>query len=92
MIKDALILFFRKVPKTGGEQVKRKTLTVKEVAGYLGVHPDTIYAMVKHQEIPDVKLRNRILFTKHSIDAWVKEQENKIYKHKGGKKMNYLKN
>lgn len=75
MIKDALIWYFRKVPKTGGERVKRKTLTVKEVACYLGVHPDTIYAMVKHQEIPHVKLRNRILFTKHSIDAWVKEQE-----------------
>jgi len=55
--------------------MKRQTLTVKEVARYLGVHQDTIYAMVKHQEIPHVKLRNRILFTKHAIDAWVKAQE-----------------
>lgn len=53
----------------------RQTLTVKEVATYLGVHQDTIYAMVRKKEIPHVKLRNRILFTKVAIDGWLREQE-----------------
>lgn len=57
--------------------MERQTLTVKEVANYLGVHPDTIYAMVRHKEIPHVKLRNRIVFTKASIDQWIQEEENK---------------
>lgn len=53
----------------------RQTLTVKEVAVYLGVHQDTIYMMVRKKEIPHVKLRNRILFTRESIDTWLREQE-----------------
>lgn len=57
--------------------MERQTLTVKEVANYLGVHQDTIYAMVRHQEIPHLKLRNRILFTQESIDHWLKEQVQK---------------
>lgn len=54
----------------------RQTLTVKEVSAYLGVHQDTVYTMVQKKEIPHVKLRNRILFTRVSIDAWLREQEN----------------
>lgn len=59
----------------GDMQMERQTLTVKEVANYLGVHEDTIYQMVKHQEIPHLKLRNRILFTQEAIDSWIKDQE-----------------
>lgn len=57
--------------------MKRRTLTVKEVANYLGVHTDTIYTMVKLKQIPHLKLRNRILFTKDSIDLWVQDQAKK---------------
>ncbi|WP_106497294.1 helix-turn-helix domain-containing protein [Lentibacillus sp. Marseille-P4043] len=50
------------------------TLSVKEVARYLGVHTDTIYTMVKLKQIPHVKLRNRILFTQETIDEWMQGQ------------------
>lgn len=54
--------------------MNRQTLTVKETASYLGVHTDTIYMMVKLNQIPHVKLRNRILFTRESIDLWLQDQ------------------
>ncbi|MEN1968325.1 helix-turn-helix domain-containing protein [Lentibacillus sp. N15] len=54
----------------------RHTITVKEVAAYLGVHTDTVYCMVKLNQIPHLKLRNRILFTKDSIDSWIQDQAN----------------
>jgi len=55
--------------------MKRHTLTVKEVATYLGVHTDTIYTMVKLEQLPHLKAGNRILFTKESIDLWIEDQE-----------------
>ncbi len=59
----------------GGERVMQcHTLSVKEVARYLGVHTDTIYTMVKLKQIPHVKLRNRILFTQETIDEWMQGQ------------------
>jgi excisionase family DNA binding protein len=53
----------------------RQTMTVKEMAGYLGVHTDTIYIMVKLKQIPHVKLRNRILFTREAVTLWLQDQE-----------------
>lgn len=32
--------------------MSRNTMTVQEVAEYLGVHHDTIYTMVREKEIP----------------------------------------
>ncbi|ASN06316.1 helix-turn-helix domain-containing protein [Virgibacillus necropolis] len=55
--------------------MERQTLTVKEVANYLGVHTDTIYAMVHGKQIPHLKIGIRILFTKESIDLWIQDQE-----------------
>lgn len=52
-----------------------KTMKVKEVAGYLGVHTDMIYALVKQKQIPHVRLGSRILFTEASIQSWIKDQE-----------------
>lgn len=53
----------------------RKTLTVQNVADYLGVHPDTIYNMVREKQIPHFRVRRRVLFTKDAIDVWIREQE-----------------
>ncbi|ASN05788.1 helix-turn-helix domain-containing protein [Virgibacillus necropolis] len=55
--------------------MERQTLTVREVADYLGLHTDIIYAMVKEKQIPHLKIRRRILFTKQSIDLWIQDQE-----------------
>ncbi|WP_404452561.1 helix-turn-helix domain-containing protein [Virgibacillus necropolis] len=55
--------------------MERQTITVKEVANYLGVHTDTIYALVKEKQIPHMKIGTRILFTMQSIDLWIQDQE-----------------
>jgi excisionase family DNA binding protein len=58
--------------------MQRRTLTVQDVAEYLGVHQDTIYTMVREKQIPHFKVRRRILFTVESIDAWIRECESEI--------------
>jgi excisionase family DNA binding protein len=58
--------------------MQRRTLTVQDVAEYLGVHRDTIYTMVREKQIPHFKVRRRILFTVESIDAWIRECESEI--------------
>ncbi|MCG5251592.1 MULTISPECIES: helix-turn-helix domain-containing protein [Brevibacillus] len=52
-------------------------LTPAECAKYIGVHRDTIYAMVRKKEIPHFRVRSRIFFRVESIDAWMREQEQK---------------
>ncbi|MGG3798021.1 helix-turn-helix domain-containing protein [Metabacillus fastidiosus] len=52
-----------------------KKLSVQGVAEYLGVHPDTIYNMVREKQIPHFRIRRRILFSVETIDAWIREQE-----------------
>ncbi|MEH7236787.1 helix-turn-helix domain-containing protein [Bacillus sp. JJ1562] len=55
--------------------MQRKTLTTEEVADYIGVHKDTIYTMVRQKEIPHIRVRRRIFFSIETIDAWMREQE-----------------
>jgi len=57
--------------------MEKETLTVKDVAAYLRVHTDMIYALVKQKQIPHMRLGSRILFTKESICHWVEDQEEK---------------
>ncbi|KMY49201.1 helix-turn-helix domain-containing protein [Peribacillus loiseleuriae] len=52
-----------------------RPLTVQNVAEYLGVHPDTIYTMVKQKQIPHFRVRRRILFSTEAINDWIKKQE-----------------
>lgn len=59
----------------GDNLMQRSTLTVPEVARYLGVSTDTIYTMVKRKQIPHVRVRRRILFRIESIDEWMRKQE-----------------
>ncbi|MBG9586959.1 excisionase family DNA-binding protein [Cytobacillus firmus] len=59
--------------------MQRKTLTAQEVAEYIGVHVDTIYTMVRQKEIPHVRVRRRILFSIETIDAWMRDLEEKSF-------------
>ncbi|KON86583.1 DNA-binding protein [Sporosarcina globispora] len=58
-------------------QVQRKTLTAQEVADYIGVHIDTIYTMVREKQIPHFRVRRRIFFSMETINAWMRDQEQK---------------
>ncbi|WP_217587485.1 helix-turn-helix domain-containing protein [Lentibacillus saliphilus] len=55
--------------------MERKSMTVKEIATYLGVHTDTIYKMAKENEIPHFRVRGKILFSQDAVDAWIRDQE-----------------
>lgn len=51
-----------------------KTCTVAEVAEFLNVSTDSIYAMVREKQIPHVRVRRRIIFSFELIEQWIREQ------------------
>lgn len=60
-------------------QVKHENqiLTVKSLAALLGVSTDSIYAMVRENQIPHFRVRRKILFHQTSIEAWCNRDERK---------------
>lgn len=60
------------------------TITVKDVAKYLGVHTDTIYDLVGEGSLPHIRFGRKILFSKESIDEWIREQARTSVVRKGG--------
>lgn len=51
-------------------------MTTEEVAKYLKVHPNTIKRYVKEEGMPVLKFpgkRNKLIFRKDLVDAWVYE-------------------
>ncbi len=55
--------------------VPKVVFTLKEVAEYLNVHPDTVRRYVKRGELPAFKIGTDWRFNKESIDRWRKAQE-----------------
>lgn len=53
------------------EVLTKVTMTVKEVADYLGISRGTVYSRVKANEIPYVKLGGKILFHRETVDNWL---------------------
>lgn len=50
-------------------------LTVREVAGYLGVDEKTIYRLAKRGELPGFKVAAAWRFKKGDIDQWIERQK-----------------
>jgi excisionase family DNA binding protein len=48
-------------------------LSVDEVAEYLGVSKDTVYAWVTHKGMPGYKVGRFWKFKRDDVDAWVRE-------------------
>jgi excisionase family DNA binding protein len=46
-------------------------MTLPEVAHYLRVHPSTIYRLMKHQQLPGLKLGHVWRFWRDQIDGWI---------------------
>ncbi|MBG9786614.1 helix-turn-helix domain-containing protein [Brevibacillus laterosporus] len=57
----------------------KTTMSVSELATYLGVSTDTIYTMVRKKQIPNTRVRERILFRKEVIDEWMRKSEEESY-------------
>lgn len=47
------------------------TLNVKEVAELIGVSTTTIYAMVRENQIPYMRVRSSIIFHRGTIETWL---------------------
>lgn len=57
--------------------LQRVTINVKDAAEYIGVCTDTIYTMVRENQIPHIKVRRRILFRTDALDQWMDQQDKK---------------
>ncbi|MFH1768723.1 MAG: helix-turn-helix domain-containing protein [Candidatus Omnitrophota bacterium] len=66
----------------GVEKERKRTqiMTVGEVAKYLGVHPVTVYHLIKDTDIPAFKLKGQWRFKKDILDQWL---EAEIHKREG---------
>jgi len=50
-------------------------MTAQEAADYIGVHKETIYVMARKKEIPHIRIRRRVFFSQDTLDAWMRELE-----------------
>lgn len=51
--------------------IERKTLYPEEVARLLGIHPNSVYSMLKDGSLPGLKAGRRWLISKRRFDAWL---------------------
>lgn len=49
----------------------KTTFDVKEAAEYIGVSRDTVYTMVRMNQIPHIRVRSRILFRRDVLDEYM---------------------
>lgn len=52
----------------------KQIVTVNELASYLQVSTDSIYAMVREKQIPHIRVRRRILFSMDMIEEWMRSK------------------
>ena len=50
---------------------RTQIMTLQEAAKYLGVHPITIYRLLKETNIPAIKLGGQWRFKKDILDDWL---------------------
>jgi excisionase family DNA binding protein len=49
---------------------ERKVLALKEAAAYLGVHPSTVYRMLKRGELEGYKIGSDWKFNLEDLEEW----------------------
>ncbi len=57
--------------------MQRRTMTVKEVAVFLGVSVDVVYEQVRKGNIPYFRVGRRILFRIDTLEIWMSTAEEK---------------
>ena len=49
-------------------------MSIKEVADFLALHPNTIYRLCKQGDIPSIKFGTTIRINKEDLDDFLKEK------------------
>lgn len=62
------------------EMEKKRFLSVKELAEYLGIKHPTIYSWVSMKRIPYVKMGGRVMFDLRDIEKWIQERKVEVHK------------
>ena len=57
---------------------RTQIMTLKEVAKYLGLHPISIYRLIKTTDIPAMKIGGQWRFKKDILDNWLTNQSGKL--------------
>lgn len=61
-----------------GKLPKSQVLTALELAGYLRIHPTTIYKLAKKGELPAFKVGGDWRFNRASIEKWLESRKNQF--------------
>jgi excisionase family DNA binding protein len=62
------------------QNVKKQTLMLNEVCEDVfnkSISKDKLYAMVRQNKIPHFKIGSKILFKRETLEAWIKESEDR---------------
>lgn len=54
-----------------GEDIGKRTYTVEEIQGILGISRPTAYALVRRREFHSIRIGGKIRISKRSFDAWL---------------------
>lgn len=52
--------------------------TADQVAAYVGLHPQTVYAKARAGEIPSLKIGRALRFRPAEIDQWVEDSAERV--------------
>jgi len=63
---------------TGQRRQRTQIMTLKEVAKYLGLHPISIYRLIKTTDIPAMKIGGQWRFKKDILDTWLTKQSGSL--------------
>lgn len=69
------------------ETDNKRVMTVKDLAGYLRVHPTTVYRQLKDGLLPAFKVGSNWRFKVESIDRWCLDQDGALPEVGGEKKL-----
>jgi excisionase family DNA binding protein len=61
-----------------GKLPKSQVLTALELAGYLRIHPTTVYKLAKRGELPAFKVGGDWRFNRASIEKWLESRKNQF--------------
>ena len=59
--------------------MEKRFIGTKELAEYLGIETETVYAWIQHRKISFTKIGRLVKFDLMDIDAWIKRNRVKAY-------------